>query len=136
MADAVNVRVLQNGPKNYVVRLLCTSDGTGESDVVKIDKSALVNGFNVEPSMLKLCCIEWSIQGFSYVALEWDHATDDPIINMGSGNGWHDYEAAGNLPDPLSAGGTGDILLSSFGAIAGATYDILAKFRKAENAAA
>lgn len=125
MADTVDSLVVFSGNNRYVVRLTNISDGTGESGVIKVDKSALIgpDGVNA-PSKLVLEEMQWSIQGFSSVRLAWDHTTDDEISVLGSGNGFFNFKNAGGLVDPGSTGGTGDILLTTAGAASGATYDI------------
>lgn len=130
MADAVVTRVVFNG--NAHIGVLCTnrSDGTGEADVIKIVKAALVNSFGRQPVALDLEQIWWSVQGFSSIQLEWDHTTDDVIVQLAAGNGYENFEYMGNNRDPQSAGGTGDVLLTTFGAAANATYNILMIFKK------
>lgn len=130
MADAVDTVVISNNPNRYVARFTNRSDGTGEADVVKVDKSTLIGLEGVEPSKLQLEWAQWSIQGFSSVQAEWDHATDDEMIIMGAGNGYRDFTNPGPLADPGSAGGTGDVLFTTFGALVNATYDIVMCFRK------
>ena len=128
MADTVDSIVEFSGTRKYIVRLLNTSDGTGESAVTKVDISTLTNGKGIAPTALNLESVQWSIGGFTSVRLFWDHTTDDEIINMAAGNGFQDYSAAGVLKDPRSAGDTGDILLTTAGNISGATYNILLTF--------
>jgi len=125
MADTVDSLVQFSGTRKYVIRLTNISDGTGESGVIKVDISTLTNGKGIAPTALNVESIQWSIQGFSSVRLHWDHTTDDEIAVLGAGNGFKDYTQAGALKDPRSTGGTGDILLTTAGAISGATYDIL-----------
>lgn len=125
MADTVDSLVVFSGNNRYVVRLTNISDGTGESAVIKVDKSALIGPDGVNPpGRLVLEEVQWSIQGFSSVRLAWDHTTDDEISVLGSGNGFFNFKNAGGLVDPNSTGGTGDILLTTAGAASGATYDI------------
>ena len=123
MADSVDSVVLFSGTRRRAVRLTNVSDGTGESAVIKIDKSTLIGPDGTEPSKLVVEEIVWNIQGFTSVRLFWDHTTDDEI-DMLSGGGSRDYTAVGGLRDPGSAGGDGDILLTTAGAVSGATYDI------------
>ena len=133
MADAVVTRTVFNGPKFITVQLMCVSDGTGETNVTKIDKSTLVNGNQIEPSQLMLRDAQWSIQGFTSVRLSYDHATDDPLLNMAVGNGFR-QNIGGNTDDPQPGVTTGDILLTSVGAVNQATYDLYLRFEKAQNA--
>lgn len=130
MADAVDTIVLSNNPNRIVCRFTNISDGTGETGVVKIDKSTLVGLFGVEPAKLNIEYIQWSIQGFSYVSILWDHTTDDEAAVLAAGNGFRDFREAGVLVDPGSAGGTGDILFTTGSPAPGATYDIEISVKK------
>jgi hypothetical protein len=139
MADSVTSTVLADTPTLYGVHLTCVSDSTGESAVIKVDKSTLVGPTSAEPSALDFIQARWNIQGFSSVRLFWDHTTDDRAMVL-SGNGEEsftprrdlDFPAPGKvkLNDPVSAGGTGDILLTSVGASGTATYGITLWFAK------
>ena len=129
MTDVVDTIVLANTVVKYSVRLTNVSDATGESAVVKVDKSTLTGPTTAEPGSLALESVRWAIQGFTSVRLLWDHTTDDEIMVL-SGNGYTDYRPTGGLRDPKSSGGTGDILLTTAGATSGATYDIELYFRK------
>lgn len=125
MADAVTTAVLAAGPRNASVLLTCISDGTGEAAVVKVDKSGLSNALGVEPSRLTILAVEWSMQGFTYLKLAFDHTADDTALVLGPGYGELCMRKVGGLKDPASAGGTGDLLLTSVGATAGDSYTVL-----------
>lgn len=129
MADAVTSIVTAVGPRIYSVRMTNISDGTGESLVTKINLSTLTmpNGLP-QPSSCGIEEIQWIIQGFTSVRLYWDHTTDD-VAALLAGNGYRLFEPTGVLGDPKSAGGGGNILLSTAGAVSGATYDILLTVR-------
>ena len=103
--------------------MTCISDGTGESNVIKVDISTLLNTSGQTVTYTAVEEIEWDVQGFSSVKLSWDHTTDD-VMKLLSGRGAVSYKHLGYLFDPRSTGGTGDILLTSTGAVVGATYDI------------
>lgn len=130
MADAVTTRVQVNGARNYVATFTNISDGTGENSVVKIDKSALVNESGLEPDTLSIVRIAWSIQGFTSVRISFDHTTDDVVFICATGNGYWDEAESGPIRDPDTAGGTGDILFTTAGAVSGATYTITMAVRK------
>lgn len=123
MADTVDTIVLESTMQRQIVRLTNVSDGTGESAVVKVDKSALTGFDGLEPAYLIVDEIEWNIQGFTSIRLFWDHTTDDELAVL-SGTGYRQYWSDGGLKDPRSAGGAGDIVLTTAGAASGATYDI------------
>lgn len=114
----------------YVVHLTGISDGTGESNVVKIDRSALTlpNSSSAAPSRISIVSARWNMQGFSYIKLAWDHTADDTIMVL-NGSGYDNFEDYGNLVDPNTSGDAitgaiGDVLLTSIGGAAGSTYDI------------
>lgn len=148
MADAVTARILLDNSKQTIVHLTGISDGTGETAVVKVTKANLalcdgvitagVKAAAAAPVSLEVGAIRWNIQGFSSVRLLWDHTTDDLLMAL-SGSGFEDFLGSGDvrgdttivmLTDPRSAGGLGDILLTSVGAVANATYDITLFLRK------
>lgn len=134
MADAVTARVIEDTRTHYVVHLTNISDGTGEAAVVKADKSAIaVAADKGEAASLDIEQVRWSIQGFTSVRLLWDHTTDDVAMVL-AGSGYEDFRGldggvkgkmqTSGLKDPRSAGGTGDLLVTTNGGASGATYDI------------
>lgn len=126
MADTVNTTVIHQG-RHYVVNWQNRSDGTGESGVAKLDISTLTKLNGSIPTYTVVDRLEWSISGMT-VRLDWDHTTDDELATL-SGTGSFDWSSLGGKVDPKSAGGTGDILLTTNGQAAGATYDITAWVR-------
>jgi len=127
VADAVDSLVVFAGRRRRVVRLTNLSDGTGETAVVKVDKSTLTGPDGTEPSKLVVEKIQYSCVGMS-VRLLWDHDTDDEIVTL-AGEGTFDWTDCGGLVDPASAGGPGDILLTTNGHTAGDSYDITLHMR-------
>jgi len=120
MADAVTTNVVFSGQTRYAARFTGISDGTGETNVVKIDISTLPGA----PTYTAIEELSWDVQGWSAVKISWDHTTDD-TADVVSGRGARSYKELGYLFDPQSAGGTGDILFSTLGTpTSGYTYDI------------
>lgn len=123
MADAVTNTTIFAGTRRHIIHLTNVSDGTGESAVVKVDVSALTGPNGQVPTAVTIEEISWDIQGFTSVTLAWDATTDDTIAVM-SGQGYSDWSSVGGLHDPASTGATGDVVLTTTGAAANATYDI------------
>lgn len=126
MADTVDVDVVHNDKQTYVVHLTNISDGTGETNVVKIDRSALLNTNGLAPIGIDILEARWAIQGMTYVKLSWDHSTDD-IAMLLTGSGYDNFGDFSGLKDPRSSavtGASGDLLLTTIGAAATGTYDI------------
>lgn len=140
MSDATTVKVICDTPDLLGLHLTNISDSTGESAVVKADKSAYTARDGAEPASLDILTVRWNIQGFTSVRLLWDHTTDDVAMAL-SGSGFDDFSRVGpsNLSydgsrnDPRSAGDTGDLLLTTAGAISGATYDITIWLKKSSD---
>lgn len=133
MADAVTAEYIFDGSRRKVLHITNISDNTGESAAVKADLSALTftNGTirDVVPTFTTVDKIEYNIQGFASVRLFWDHTADDLIAVLPTGDGKICWERHGGKTDPRSAGGTGDIILTTAGGSAGSTYDITIHFR-------
>jgi len=123
MPDTVDSKVIHNG-RRYAVHLTNVSDSTGESAVAKIDISTLTDTNGAVCTAFVIDRIEYNIQGFTSVRLFWDHTADDEIAVLPAGSGVLDWSVLGGKADPKSDGGTGDVLLTTAGAVNGATYDI------------
>jgi hypothetical protein len=123
MADTVDTIAIFKGKRTAAYRLLGISDGTGESLVTKIDLSTLTKSDGAAPTRCSILAIKWDVQGYSSVRLYWDHTTPDECMVM-SKVGYIDYRELGGLVDPASAGGTGNLKLTSADPVSGATYDI------------
>lgn len=129
MADLVSTIVILNNPKRLVIKLLNLSDGTGESGVVKVDKSTYTGLNGLEPSFFMIEKIEYDISGM-VVSLSVDATTDVVLARMGgTGGGVLDWTKSGGL-STKAAGDTGDILLTTVGHTSGDSYDITLHLRK------
>jgi len=129
MTDRVNTYVLENGPRNYVVRFTNESDGTGESAVTKVDISTLTGpDVNVAPTTLAIKEVQANVEGMNYVTVFYDATSDDEALVIPAGSYYKVFDPAFN--DPKSTGYTGDIKLTTDGAIDGGAYDITIKFVK------
>jgi len=111
------------GLKKVTLHLTAICDDTGvntdESNVIKLDISELRKVDGVAPTRTAIESIKWSIAGFSNVKLFWDRAPYSTIVAM-SGEG----KAYNIVDDSDGTDGTGDILLTSYNAQVGASYDI------------
>ena len=123
MTDAVTTNILLND-LSYIAHFTNLSDGTGEAAVKKVDLSALTGPGGVVPTSLSVVRVEWTISGFPYVKIEWDHTANDTAVILGEGCGELDFNPYGSLLDPGSTGGTGDILFTAPAGSAGDSYSI------------
>lgn len=127
MADAVTTTTLFNGTKRLVVKITNLSDGTGESAVVKVDKSAFTGPNGLEPSKFAVDKIVYNVAGMA-VRLYFDRTTDTNIGVL-QGTGYLDFKKLGGLVDK-GTGDTGDIVLTTTGHTAADSYDITIYLRK------
>lgn len=123
MADVVDQKTIFSGRKYHIVHRNNQSDGTGESGVTVVDISTLTNPANQACDYSVVDRIEYSVWGFNYIVLRWDHTTDDEIAIL-SGSGCIDWTLMGGKVDPKTSGGTGDILLTTDGGADGSGYDL------------
>jgi len=125
MADSVQTNVIFDGTRRKTIQIQNYSDGTGESAVVKVDASA-----DADADYYSIQEIQYDIGGFSNVVLYFDATTDDEAVTLPTGSGLKKFSRFGGLVDPKSTGYTGDILLTTNGAAANATYDIMIHLKK------
>ena len=139
MADTVKVEYLyppnlldgdwdeNQGNLKVIVRLSCISDGTGETDAIKIRLSDLKTHSGKVPARTVVEWIEYQITGLACV-LEWDRSPNAEIIRLngiGQGiEGKRDYTQFGGKCDPGGDDRSGNILMSTTGADSGDTYEI------------
>lgn len=127
MTDAVTSTVLLHDVNRYVIRLTNLCDGTGESGVIKVDKSGMeIVGQSpaIAVGHMGIQRIQGVVYGFTSVQMLWDHTTDDIAVTLAPGNFDLDFRNYGGTHDPQSAGGTGDLLLTTAGDTAGDIYEI------------
>lgn len=129
MPDTVTSQLIFDGENKAVMKFTNLSDGTGETDVLKVNASTLArNAANQLCTGLKLVRIHAAINGMS-VQLTWDAAVDVPAVILAPGMYTFDHSDLA-LPNNAGAGRTGNILLSTIGAAIGRTYSIVLEMQK------
>ena len=135
MADTVSVEYLyppnwdlnppeSGGWRRVIAQLRGVSDGTGETDVQKIDISELRTTDGRVPTRTAVEWIQYSVSEGWSVLLEWDRSPNSVIVRL-TGSGELDWTKTGGKPDASEAGDrTGDIQLTTVGAAANDSYDI------------
>lgn len=121
MSDAVTTQTVFSGNRSLVMRFTNISDGTGESNVQKVDVSAytLANGRPATSVVIEK--IEYNSFGMA-VKITSDHTTDVTRAVL-QGFGCMDFRSAGGL-QTAGVDGTNDILFTTVGHTSGDTYDI------------
>lgn len=133
MADIVTSQKLKDHAAAWAYKFTNESDGTGETNVLKVDVSGLTAVANntLTDQRININKISWSIAGAnSKVKLMWSGDTPNTIVYL-SGSGTMDL--ATNLTAPITnnvVNTNGDIYLSTSGFIAGAGYTIIVEGKK------
>ena len=121
MADTVTSTDLLDSDRYYIVQLTNESDGTGEAAVKKVDVSAIEGA----PSLVSIEEIWYSTQGMA-VELHWD-ATADVLawVLPADRMGHIDFGSFGAIKNNAGSGVTGDVMLTTIGAGAGDSYNVV-----------
>ena len=131
MADAVTSQTIFDGDKKVIQKFTNISDGTGESEVKKVDVSALTtNGHGQTCTSVTIEKIWWQCIGMK-TRLFFDATSNAFIIELGENqSGYHDYSSFGGLKNNAGSGVTGDILFTTVGHSSADTYTITLEMRK------
>lgn len=126
MAITADTVTLFSGKRRLAYRFTAVQDANAadESAVIKVDRSTLTGMDGTEPGRLVIEKVRWTMQGFNSIRILFDHTTDDEALVLNGTHGELDYTDVGGLIDPNSAGGTGDILFTTQGGAANATYTV------------
>jgi len=130
MADTVTSQILADtsGVK-FVAKLTNFSDGTGETNVTKVDASTTT--FMTEDGNRKIAKIWFSVNtadSKSCVELIWAGATNATAVFL-SGQGYFDLREAGDEIKNNATTPTGDVLLSTRNFANGDNYFLVIEFR-------
>lgn len=130
MANAIATQVLEDGPRNSIIKVTITSDGSGEiTNSIIYDSSAYQN----DQLNTKLMKITYDLQGFSGT-LYWSANVPVQLINLIKNfTAKINYFFTGGLINNAGTGKNGDILLTTQGLAAapvGTTGEIILYVKK------
>ena len=130
MADIVTSQTITDtsGVK-FVVKLTNFSDGSGETDEIKVDASNTT--FMTEDGARKIAKVWFSVNTAnpkSAVELKWAGATNATALLL-SGQGFFDLRTAGDEIPNNATTPTGDVLLSTKNFANGDNYSLVIEFR-------
>ena len=130
MADITSTQIITDtsGVK-FVTKLTNFSDGSGETNSLKVDASA--STFMTEDGNRKISKVYYSINTAnpkSAVELMWDGATAATALLL-SGQGFFDFRTAGNEIPNNATSPNGDVLLSTKNFANGDNYSLVIEFR-------
>ena len=131
MANTIDKVVLQNDGSLYRIKYIVLSDGTPVdlTDTVMIAKSSVTSIMGAVVALDLVEIVHSSAWGLTRVDLEWDATTDDEIISWGPNYDVTFEYGKITFSDPISAGNTGDILISTKGMAANGGLMFIATFK-------
>lgn len=135
MADIVTSQLVENGRRNWAYVFTNISDGTGETNVVKVDGSAagplgiFLYGQNFYPlAHIKIIEVVFNIKALG-LEIIWDATTPQNALYLGSDTaGRYDYRKIGGLAaasaGTIITGATGKIKFTTVGAMPNSGYTV------------
>ena len=127
MADTVTTQTLLDGERLVIQKFTNISDGTGETNVVKVNVSALApNAFGVACTGVKINKIWVGTPGMA-VLIKWEASTPTLAwaVPKDRQNEMHFGNYLGGITNDAGAGKTGNITFTTVGAATGASYTII-----------
>lgn len=131
MADAVASQTIFDGERVAIMKFTNTSDGTGETNVVKVNPASLnpsaAGGACDGVSLLKMTALTHGME----VQLKWKATTPVVIETVPQNNSYtQDYSAFGGLTNNAGTGKDGAITFTTLDASAGDTYTVVLEMNK------
>ena len=130
MADAVATQILFQGDKQVIMKFTSASDGTGETNVKKVDVATLTPYQGMPCVEVQIDKVYFLTHGME-VRMLWEATTNVTIMTMPQNNSQTmEFEEFGGLGNNAGTGKTGNILFTTLDASAGDTYTVILVMRK------
>ena len=131
MADAVASQTLFDGERKAIMKFTNTSDGTGETNVVKVNPATLsssnAGGACDRVTITKITALTHGME----VQLKWKASTPVVIETIPQNNSYQqDFENIGGLTNNAGTGVDGAITFTTLDASAGDTYTVVLEMVK------
>lgn len=131
MADSVISTKLKDHASAWAFALTNESDGTGETNVLKVNANTLIASTGGGSQRLSVNKVAWTISGAnSKVKLMWGGTGANTFaILTGTGT----FDLVTNFTSPFvntTANTTGDIYISTLGFVSGASYTVVMEGKK------
>jgi len=130
MADAVATQILFQGDKQVIMKFTNASDGTGETNVTKVDVSTLTP-YQQKPCVAVQIDKVYAMTHGMELRMLWGASTNVTIMSIPQQVAQtFDFNEFGGLDNNAGAGKTGNILFTTLDASAGDFYTIILVMRK------
>lgn len=131
MADAVGSQTLFDGERKAIMKFTNTSDGTGETNAVKVNPASLTpsnaGGACDRVTITKITALTHGME----VQLKWKASTPVVIETIPQNNSYQqDFEKIGGLTNNAGTGVDGAITFTTLDATAGDTYTVVLEMVK------
>jgi hypothetical protein len=131
MADAVGSQTLFDGERKAIMKFTNTSDGTGETNVVKVNPATLsssnAGGACDRVTITKITALTHGME----VQLKWKASTPVVIETIPQNNAYQqDFENIGGLTNNAGTGVDGAITFTTFDVSVGDTYTVVLEMVK------
>ena len=131
MADTVTSYTNEDGRRWLVKRFTNVSDGTGETNVTKVNATTeggiVIGGNTIYPGVnLKIVRIQYDCKGMG-LRIQWHATTNQDILVCGNAD-HQDFRPFGGISNPGTAsltGATGSIDFTTINAASGASYSVV-----------
>lgn len=125
MANTITRQVIENGPRNYVVKFSIVGDGSGDEVGTRVN--AVTGDMSLENSLL---FVQSALGGFS-ARLLWDASTDVFAAQIPADAEVKKYfRDIGGIANNAGAGKTGDLLITTSGLVLGETGTLTVWIKK------
>jgi hypothetical protein len=117
MANSLSVQVVQDGPRNVVLKvegILDTSDLASTLLISPATLAGMDNTGTIKAANLIVERIAYAIEDTLEVRLWWDATTQTPLVAL-DGRGEFKAEKFGGIPNNSGAGRTGNINITTLG---------------------
>ena len=115
MANSFTTQIIQDGPRNTVVKITGILDTSDQALTTAVDMSTLTQGGTaLAPSQVRIDFLDYSISDQLEVQLLWD-ATTDVVIMPLAGRGRLLFQNFAGMQNNSGAGKTGNILIKTTG---------------------
>lgn len=131
MADAVASQTIMDGERVAIMKFTNSSDGTGETNVVKVNPASLnpsaAGGACDGVTITKITALTHGME----IQLKWKATTPVVIETIPQNNAYtQDYSQIGGLINNAGAGKDGAITFTTLDASAGDTYSVVLEMVK------
>lgn len=124
MANTIQTQVMSDGPRNLVLNIYISGDGSGDESA-----TLLVDASSYGASSLSLESFWANFSGFT-ADLLWDATANVPFLHLADYDVNYAPHKANGIPNNAGAGKTGDILITTVGLGSGDKGSLILTLKK------